>query len=419
MRADVYFPAMILTGQLLLPEGREGVRLAPGWLEMHSGVIEVLEEGEIRRDADFGDADSLITPGFFDAHMHLAQVGAIGAHGRNLLEWLDEVIFPAETRWGEPAYAKVKGESALRQLLAHGTVGCAANATVHYIGAETALCTAAQLGMRAAIGLVMMDMESPSELSRPTHQLIEETAALLEAWPRYDAKGQMRRVCASVNPRFAVTCSEELLRKSAQLASRHRVLVQTHLAELPGECERACELHGVERYTDIYLQAGLLGEHSLLAHGIWLDEQECSCLAGKQAVVVHCPVANGFLRSGVMNRALWGERGMRLALGSDVGAGYELSMVRNARSMLNAAFYAGGKAPAVAQAWWQVTRGNALCLGWEDAGELRVGLSADVLVHQPMKGWRQAPDPLGFLMFAWDDRWLQEVFLRGMRFLQR
>lgn len=405
---------MIITGQLMLPDQDEAVRLAPGWLSVKDGIIESVHTGEIRKDADLGGNTALITPGFFDIHAHLPQFEAIGAHGRDLLAWLESVVFPAETRWGNPTYARSQAELSLRNMLAHGTVGCAAYATVHYAGADAALNVARRLGMRAAIGQVLMDSSNtPSELRRSAEQLIEETGSLLEQWPRFDTQGVMCRVSASVNPRFALSCSTGLLHQASELAHNSRALIQTHIAEMQGERAIACQMHEAESYADIYYTAGLLSENTLLGHGVWLDEAECDCIASSGSIIAHCPLANVFLSSGTMNRALWKDRRMRVGLGSDIGAGYEVSMVRNARAMIHAAFYTDSEPASVPHAWWQITEGNAALMGWQDAGVLREGAAADLLLVRPDARWLNAPDPLGYLMFAWDDRWIKCTLLEG------
>ena len=103
-----------------------------------------------------------------------------------------------------------------------------------------------------------------------------------------------------------------------------------------------------------------------------------------------------------------------LALGSDIGAGYERSMVRVGRAMIEAASLLGKSFPSAATAWHTITAGNADALGWSDVGRLRVGGTADVVVVGPDLPWLdQCVDPLSMLMFAWDDRWIRHVLLRG------
>lgn len=115
-----------------------------------------------------------------------------------------------------------------------------------------------------------------------------------------------------------------------------------------------------------------------------------------------------------MNRAALLASGVRLAIGSDIGAGYERSMVRVARAMIEAASRLGDTFPQAATAWHAITAGNADLLGWSDAGRIQVGATADLLVFEPSLRWLDPGfDPLSLLMFAWDDRWLHRTMIRG------
>ena len=221
-------------------------------------------------------------------------------------------------------------------------------------------------------------------------------------------------MAAAVTPRFAVSCTPELLAEAGKLAQSHAAVVQTHLAETQHECETVKQLFDGKKYVDVYREAGLLGAKTILGHGIYLDEQDRQTLAELQCVIAHCPTANTFLRSGTMNRQALLDDGVTIALGSDVGAGYERSMIRVARAMITAASSIGDDFPSAGEAWYQITAGNADALGWSDAGRLTVGDPADLLVIQPDIQWLESPvDPLAALMWSWDDRWLKQVYVQG------
>jgi guanine deaminase len=116
----------------------------------------------------------------------------------------------------------------------------------------------------------------------------------------------------------------------------------------------------------------------------------------------------------MMPRARWLASGVKLTLGSDIGAGYEVSMPRVARGMIETATARGDLPPTAAQAWHAITAGNADMLGWHDAGRIETGASADILVIRPDVNWRDTPvDPLARTLFGWDDRWLEKILLRG------
>lgn len=399
---------MILTGQLLLEDGVGRCRIAPGWIRIDQDRIAEVVEGEIPSKADFGGRQAMISPGFIDAHLHLPQFDMMGAHGMPLLDWLSNVTFPAELKWEDVDFARAMTKRVVDQLVAAGTTGICAYATVHHQSAIAAIEVAAEAGMRGVIGQVLMNRNAPTELCRDVEQLIHEAGTLGQLFPASS------RMAAAVTPRFAVSCCEQLLAGAGDVARQQSALIQTHLAETRNECEVVRELFGGLSYLDVYREAGLLTERTVFGHGIHLDAVDRTALAESHAKIAHCPTANSFLRSGTMSRVDLLKDKVELAIGSDIGAGYERSMVRVGRAMIEAASSLSDHYPAATAAWHAITAGNADALGWSDAGRLRAGDAADVLVIEPDIAWLEsAVDPLSMLMFAWDDRWLKHTFLRG------
>ena len=383
-------------------------RIEPGMVRVEDGRIAEVILGECSATADLGDPQHLICPGFIDAHLHLPQGDMIGAHGMRLLDWLNQVTFPTESLWQDSDLAERQARRQLLRCLSVGTTGIGAYATIHAEATRRALMAAEEIGIRGVIGQVLMDRQAPQELCRPATRLIEETAELLDRFP------PGRRTAAAVTPRFAITSTPELLAMAGKLAEERGAIVQTHLAETADECREVERLFAGRGYVEVYEQAGLVSPRSIFGHGIHLDADDRRKLAERGAVIAHCPVANSFLRSGTMRRAGLIQSGVGIVLGSDVGAGYELSMVRVARAMIEAATSLNDPIPEAAEAWHAITAGNADRLGWSDAGRLEVGAPADLLVIRPQIAWLEGPvDPLARLMFNWDDRWLSQVLLRG------
>ncbi len=405
---DFLVNCMILAGQLLIDDRSGRCKLAPGFVRVDDERIAEVVVGEIPRHADLGGPNALISPGFIDAHLHLPQFDIIGAHGMPLMQWLSKVTLPSEAKWADTDYAREMTRRAVSQLISMGTTGMCAYATVHHDATRAAIEVARDAGMRGVVGQSLMDREVPQEFCRDASQLLDEAASLGERFPPAE------RMAAAVTPRFAVSCSEELLAGAARLAREQGAMVQSHLAETTDECESVARLFNGASYVDAYQQAGLLGEHSVYGHGIHLNHVDRVTLREAGAVVAHCPTANTFLRSGTMNRSAMQRDAVRLAIGSDIGAGYERSMVRVARAMIESAASIGDDYPDAATGWHAITAGNADVLGWKDAGRLRDGAAADLLVIEPNVPWLDAGfDPLSMLMFAWDDRWLKTTILRG------
>jgi len=404
-------------GQLLLTTDDGRVDLVPGTVQTDRGRIVAVHPGEVFHGADRGDESTLICPGFVDTHLHLPQFDSIGATGMPLLQWLHQVIFPAEARWNDLEFAHSMIQRVIRQCLSVGTTAICAYATVSHQATLAALQAFSRCGFRGVIGQVMMDQAAPPELCVDAERLLAEVDRTLRLYPPGG------RLAAAVTPRFALSCNRRLLCQAGQLAREHRAVVQTHLAETPEECSLVETECGVPRYVDVYHQADLLGPRTLLGHGIYLDEESQSLLNDTDSVIVHCPTANSFLGSGTMNRRDHRRRGIRIAIGSDIGAGFERSMVRVGRAMIDAAMRLAMTAgepindsecvPTARHAWHQITAGNADTLGWTDTGRIEVGAAADLLIIQPDVAWLQAIDPLSFLMFSWDDRWIRQAYLRG------
>jgi len=399
---------MMIGGHLLRHNSSGACYIEPGFIRVEEQQIVALETGEIPRSVDLGGADCLVMPGMIDAHVHLPQFDMIGAHGMPLLRWLNDVTFPQELRWANLDHAQAMTSRVIDQLIGCGTTGICAYATVHHESALAALRIASQRGMRGVIGQVLMDRNAPSELCYEAPRLLEETAVLLASFPR------SARMAAAVTPRFAIACSETLLSGAGQLAAETGAIVQTHLAETQAECQWVEELFDGRRYVDVYADAGLLRQTSICGHGIHLDDHDRAKLRATGSIIAHCPTANSFLRSGTMQRTRLLADGVSLVIGSDIGAGYERSMVRVARAMIEAASSIGDVFPSAAAAWYAITAGNADTLGWGDVGRLQIGATADIVVAYPDLPWLdRGVDPLSMLMFAWDDRWIRHVLLRG------
>ena len=411
---------MIVAGTLLLPDAageRPGVRPAEGWLRTDGGRVVEVHEGGMPASFDLGGDGCLVSPGFIDTHMHLPQFDLIGAHGMALLDWLDRVTFPNEARWADADYAADMTERVIDQLLSVGTTSFAAYATVHHEATRRALGCCARRGLRAVVGQVLIDQEAPDSMLRDTGECIAETETLLNEWPsRPEQRAEGNRVSTAVTPRFAITCSEGLLKAAGELARQHDAYIQTHLAEMRPELEAVARLHGGPDYTTVYYKAGLLTPRTLLGHCIYLSDAERALLAETGSVAAHCPTANSFLRSGTMDRKQLLDAGVSLSLGSDIGGGYERSMVRVARAMIEATFYCGSgdvAVPKAAEAWWQATAGNADAMGWSDTGRIQENAEADLVILRPDVPWLAAHDPLGMVLFAYDDRWVNKTIVNG------
>ncbi|HEX8026779.1 MAG TPA: guanine deaminase [Candidatus Limnocylindrales bacterium] len=308
---------------------------AGGSRHLADGVVEVDAAGRIGavRDARPSEPDAfdlrplVVLPGMVDLHAHLPQLpnAGLGA-GLDLLTWLNRYIFPLEQRWEDPAHAGELSAAAFRAFAAAGTTTVLAYGAVYRAAMDAAFEAAEAHGIRAILGKVMMDRITYDERIDPATILdrsLRESEELCARWHGADDG----RLGYAVTPRFAVSCTAEMLRESAALAARTGAWWQTHVSEDPGEMAEVARLFPeATDYVDVYDRAGGLGPRTVLAHGIHLSDRELARLVETGTRIAHCPASNLFLASGVMPLAGYLEAGLSIGLGSDVAGGPEASL---------------------------------------------------------------------------------------------
>src|SRR6478672_512027 len=320
--------------------------LAVGGIADHpDGIVEVDPAGRIAwvGTATAWSADGkappidlrplVVLPGMVDLHAHLPQLpnAGLGA-GLDLLTWLERYIFPLERRFDDAEDAARLAPAAFRTFAAAGTTTLLAYGAVYKASMDGAFRAAEEHGIRAILGKVMMDRITYDETIDPATILdrsLRESEELIATWHGADDG----RLGYAVTPRFAVSCSAEMLRDAAALAKRTGTWWQTHVSEDAGEIDEVRRLFpDASDYVDVYDRAGGLGPRTILAHAIHLSDRELVRLAETGTAVAHCPASNLFLSSGAMPLSHYLAHGIRLGLGSDVAGGPELSIFANMRA---------------------------------------------------------------------------------------
>lgn len=366
-----------LRGRLLCPRPDGGVS------ELLDGLVEIDPAGRITAVGP-APADCAVPvtrpgavwcPGFVDTHIHFPQTRVLGSASGPLLDWLDRTVFPEEARFVERRYAELVAAEFCAALAAAGTT-TAAIYSASDPGATDALFAALdRAGLRARAGLTLMDRGAPPANCVPAEVALPAAEALITRWHGHDD-----RLHFAVTPRFALACSDRLLRGAAALAERHDLCVQTHLSENTAEITATRAAWPDARdYLAVYADRGLLGRRSLFAHCIWLDDREWDRLAAADAAVAHCPDSNFFLGSGQMPLQAPLARGIRLGLGTDVGAGRSFSLRRIAASAYDTALIT--QSPTTPEhLFWLATAGGAAALGYADrVGRIAPGHDADLI----------------------------------------
>lgn len=438
MTNDPKTPDALIVGRLLADPDRPA---EPGWLTIRDGFIDNLGHGpppaEVADLPRLGGRTRVISPAFTDAHTHLPQVDSVGCDGLELLDWLHRVIFPAETWWGH-AGSMPMARRAVRSMLENGAAAFAGYLSSHAEpNAAVLRWLAAATPMRYICGRSAMDRDAPDELTDEDRRRRTMSPTPAPVLPVRDADGPAPRGLAtglrarmpSAIPRFAISCTDELLAELGWWIADHQrrtgAWVQTHLAESPGEIERTRALFPDDpSYTAVYDRFGLLNDRTLLAHCIHLADDEWALLRERRAVVVHCPTANTFLQAGLFDLDAAERHGVRLALGSDVAGGPDAAMPRVARAMIEVAKvrrlaardrgepHDHIRVPTPADAWRLITETNARELGWTDMGRLEPGASATLLVLHPPEVWLDE-HLVGRLIYNWSPELIEHLLVGG------
>jgi guanine deaminase len=332
----------------------------------------------------------LLLPGMVDLHVHLPQVPAAGiGAGLDLLTWLERHIFSLERSFRAPVAADLV-PLIYRAMAAAGTTTILAYGAIWADSVDVAFRAAEAHGLRATLGAVMMDRlsyDTETPAAERMDRSLRESAELCERW-NGAADG---RLGYAFTPRFAVSCSAELLRDSASLAARYGAIWQTHVSEDAREIHTVGDLFPeASGYLDVYDRAGGLGPRSVLAHAVHLSDGELRRLVDSGSRIAHCPVSNLFISSGVMPLAKYLDAGATIGLGSDVAGSPELSILTQMRTAFyaqNAHRVATGDPRPIVDPLGLLRLGTlegARALGLDDVtGSLEVGKEADVIAVDP------------------------------------
>jgi cytosine/adenosine deaminase-related metal-dependent hydrolase len=342
-------------------------------------------------------ACDVLAPGLVGGHVHSVQsLGRGMADDTELLDWLFDHVLPMEASM-DAEEMRAAAELGYLELLESGTTTAIDHLSVAH--AEEAFDAAGDAGVRALMGKVLMDKDSPDGLLEDTDTALAETERLIR---EYDGAHD-GRIRYAVTPRFAVSCTEACLRGCRELADEYGVRIHTHASENQGEIETVEEDTG-KRNIHWLDEVGLTGEDVVLAHCVWTDETEREVLAETGTHVTHCPSSNMKLASGIAPVRDYLDRGINVALGNDGppcnNTLDEFTEMRQA-SLLGKVSDLDPTALPARTVFEMATRNGAEAAGFERVGKLREGWKADV-VGLTTDNARSTPihDPYSHLAFA-------------------
>jgi len=320
----------------------------------------------------------VVIPGLIQTHIHLCQTLFRGqADDLELLDWLKLRIWPLEGGH-DPESLYYSAMLGIGELFKGGTTAIVDMATVNHTDANFQAIYDG--GIRAISGKCMMDYgtEVPKTMQDTTENAINESVQLLEKW-HGKADG---RILYAFTPRFAVSCTEDLLKEVVKLAEQYKVPIHTHASENKGEVEFVLQDRGMRNV--LYLEKlGMTAPNLILAHCIHLDEQEMKVLAESKTKIAHCPSSNLKLASGIAKIPELLDLGAEVSIAADgapcnnnLDAFIEMRMA----ALIQKPFYGPTSMPAQ-KVFEMATIGGARAMGLEDQiGSLEVGKKADVVI---------------------------------------
>lgn len=363
--------------------------------------------------------NALIIPGFVDAHIHYPQTGMIASYGEQLLDWLETYTFPTERAFADKAHAGEVAEIFLTELLRNGTTTALVFGSVHKESVDAFFEACEKRNLRMIAGKVLMDRNAPDYLTDTAETGYADSKELIERW---HGKGRLHY---AVTPRFAPTSTPEQLALAGQLFKEYPDLyMHTHLSENRKEIEWVRELFPERQgYLDVYDHHGLIGARSVFAHGVHLCDEECRRLGETGSAVAFCPTSNLFLGSGLFDLEKVEGFGVRVGLGTDVGAGTSFSQLQSLNEAYKVMQLQGKKLDPF-KSLYLATLGGARALYLDDRiGNLQPGKDADFvvldyqatpLINYRLRQARTLEEKLFALTILGDDRAVKETFAAGV-----
>ena len=357
-----------------------------------SDIVDQYPDHE-RRECD------ILLPGLVGAHVHSVQsLGRGIADDTELLDWLFDYILPMEASLSAHE-REVAAKLGYLECIESGTTTVVDHRSVNH--ADRAFEAAGEMGIRGALGKVMMDQRSPDNLTEETEQALDESERLIQEYHgSFDD-----RIRYALTPRFAVSCTEACLRGTRELADKYDgVRIHTHASENQSEIETVEDDTGM-RNIHWLDEVGITGEDVVLAHCVWTDESEREVLEETGTHVTHCPSSNMKLASGVAPVWDYLDRGVNVALGNDgPPCNNTLDPFTEMRqaSLLQKVERLDPTATPAADVFEMATVNGAKAAGFEDVGKLREGWRADIVGVQTEGVTRATPlhDVLSHLVFA-------------------
>lgn len=395
------------------------------FMTMHDGYITV-SDGRItsvsseRPSADIVDRSGcLVIPGLSDLHIHAPQYVFMGMHmDEELLEWLEKHTFPAEAAFSDTGFAREAYGSFAEALLKTPTTRLSAFGTIHEDSTLILMDILGKAGFHGYVGKVNMDRNSPDLLVEDTDESIASTRSFIE---RSSAYSSIRPI---ITPRFIPSCSDRLLKELGRIASGLSIPIQSHLDENRSEIEWVASLCPWARdYASAYDSFSLLTDRTIMAHCVWMTDDEIDLLKARGTYIAHSPTSNLNLSSGIAPVRHFLDKGLRVGLATDVAGGSSLSMLTVMQDAVKASKMRwrlqddSAKPLSLSEAFYLASKGGGSFFG--SVGSFEPGFDADIVILDEAEGFRTSchsiEERLEMAVYRSSELPVKEKYIRGIR----
>ncbi|KAG0325610.1 hypothetical protein BG000_001735 [Podila horticola] len=377
--------------------------------------------------------DQFVIPGLIDTHIHAPQYSYCGnGHDIPLLQWLDTLTFPYESEFKDLAHARQVYTKSVARSLRNGTTSACWFATIHLEATKELVNIIREQGQRAYVGKVNMNQNSPAILIETTESSVADTRAFIEyvQTTNNNIRGTSANratkplVTPIITPRFAISCTSDLLTQLGDLAAEYNLPIQSHLCETLHEIAFTRSLFPESTdYTSVYADHGLLNSRSIMAHCVHMTDQELAIMKGRDAGISHCANSNFTIRSGMAHVRRMLDMDIKVALGTDVAGGYSPSILEALRSARTCSVAVDAETTLrVPELFYLATMGGARVMGLEaTVGNFVVGKEFDAVLvntaveNSPLDAFEHDSIESMFekYLFMGDDRNNEKMYVQG------
>jgi guanine deaminase len=341
-----------------------------------------------------------------------------------------------EASLSERAKAEKVYTRCIKRTLSNGTTTASYYATISVPSTNLLADLCLSYGQRAFIGRCCMDSDLSPDFYRDVsaESAIADTRATIAHVHSIDPKNEL--ITSILTPRFAPSCSSDLMHKLGALQKETNLPVQTHISENPNEVALVKSLFPEhDSYKAVYDNHGLLGPKTILAHAVHLSEAEVDLVKARDAKISHCPASNSAITSGTAKVRWLLNKGVEVGLGTDMSGGYSPSILEAVRQASLVSRHVAMDGPeeaklSIEEVLYLGTRGGAKVVGLEDKiggfgvgmefDAQLIGLGEDVGVEEESDpgpvdifGWENWEERVAKWVFNGDDRNTKAVWVKG------